>query len=143
MSNVVSLKKSTIGDLLMHLIDYSFRIRTITNNSILCLYFQVPDEKKLTDIDSLNVSRRITDKFTIMRLGLHLELERYTLEAILYDNKHSIREAAYRMISEWLKTQEDRSKAHNKLLTVLKHPDVNLHHIAHEVFRASTAGKNP
>ena len=96
----------------------------------------------MTDTDTVNFAHRVTNKLTLIQLGLRLGLARHKLDAILYNNRHSIQEAAFKMILEWLNTQEDRSKAYNNLLTALKHPDVNLHHVAHDVFGGSTVGEN-
>ena len=100
-----------------------------------------PTKKGLTDRESLNVSRRINDKFTIRKLGFHLGLKDYTIKSILEDNKHSVKEAAYKMLTSWLQTQGDRAEAYNTLLAALKHPDVKLNHIASEVFGDNTTGK--
>ena len=55
------------------------------------------------------------------------------LDAILYNKRYDVQEAAYAMLQEWLKRQPSCTEAYRKLWEALTHPDVNLSEIAHAV----------
>jgi len=55
----------------------------------------------------LELSERLVDPYMIRRLGLELHRPSFEIDATLYDNRHAIQEAAYRMLADWSKSVED------------------------------------
>ena len=95
------------------------------------------NRKQLSDIQSLKVAFRLSKELAIRNLGLHLGIEGYKLDAIFRNKKDDITEAAHEVIQEWRKRQTSRAEAYKNLLDALTHPDVNLQHVAQEVFGES------
>ena len=93
--------------------------------------------KELSDIQSLQVAFRLSKELVIRNLGLHLGIESYKLDAIFENKKYDITEAAHEVLHEWRKRQPNNTEAYQNLLHTLTHPDVNLFHIAQEVFGES------
>ena len=89
---------------------------------------------ELTDIQSLNVAFRLSEKLVIRNLELHLGIESFKLDAIFQNNKYDITEAAHEVLQEWRKRQTSDIEADTNLLALLKHPDVNLLQIVQDVF---------
>ena len=88
--------------------------------------------KKLTHEHLYRVARRLTSKSDIRRLGLKLGIADHRIDAIFHNKRDDITEAAYEILKEWRKSQEDAKVAFITLIKALTHPDVNLHQVAQE-----------
>ena len=102
---------------------------------------ELPGRKELNDIEALKIAFRLSEKYVIRNLGLHLGIEGFKLDAILENNKYDITEAAHKVLQECRKTQINNAEAYQNILEVLKHPDVNLLQIVRDVFPDSETGK--
>ena len=107
--------------------------------------FLVPEpsqRKELNDIDSLKVAFRLSKELVIRNLGLHLGIESYILDTIFQNKRYDKTGAAHDALQEWRKRQPIGTEAYQNLLEVLTLPDVNLLHIAHEVFGEPVMNNN-
>ena len=89
-------------------------------------------KNELSDKQTWQVAFRLSEKLVIRNLGLHLGIESFRLDAIFQNNKKDI--TAHALLQEWRKRQTNDAEAYQNLLAVLKHKDVNLLQILHDVF---------
>ena len=88
--------------------------------------------KELSEEQLYQVARRLTKKSDIRRLGLKLGVEGHRINAIFYNKRDDITEAAYDTLNEWRKDQPDAARAWITLRDALIHKDVNLAQVARE-----------
>ena len=85
----------------------------------------------------LDIAACFSDEFELRRVGVHLDLDINTIDAITINYKGNIQEAAYQILKKWKNGQCDRKQAYIKLWNTLTDPGVKLSMIAHDVL-----GKN-
>ena len=79
----------------------------------------------LRDSDLLELSERVTNRDELMKLGVKvLKLPEHKIKSALYDHRDSINAAAYEVLSEWMKGQPSRQKAHTTLMSALGQHDM-------------------
>ena len=88
---------------------------------------------KLTDDMIFEVSRHISDKQTIKKLGLKLRLEMSQIENCINSYGPDHTNMAHEVLNAWLKNQENREKALVVLWGALL--DANLAKVAHDVLK--------
>ena len=75
----------------------------------------------LLDEHILELSKRITNGLELVDLGTNvLKLPEHVINASLYDHNNSIQEAAYQLLSMWLRGQTNRQQAYTNLYSALK-----------------------
>ena len=98
-------------------------------------------EQDLTSLKLHDVARQLVSPLDVRSLGLRLGVADYTIDAALYNHKGDIQEAAYAVLKEWFKGQENRTEAYVQLHTALRHLTVGLSHEAEEVL--NSLGSDP
>ena len=75
----------------------------------------------LLDEHILELSKRIPNGLELVDLGIKvLKLPEYVINAALYDHNNSIQEAAYQLLSMWLRGQTNRQQSYTYLYSALK-----------------------
>ena len=78
-------------------------------------------DEPLTEMHLEDLSRSITTKLALRRLGINgLELPHRIIQSALTNNQQDIRDAAFKVLSEWWKRQADPVAAFNELVTTLR-----------------------
>ena len=85
----------------------------------------------------LSVAYQLTSESDIRRLGLKLGVDGPGIDAILYNRKGDIREAAYEVLNEWRKGVPDAVTAFINLWDALTDPSVNFQAAAHNALKSS------
>ena len=80
----------------------------------------------LDDTHVFELSKRITSESELRNLGITgLRLSKYIIHAAMTDHPRHIQDAAYDVISEWVKQQENMEVAYKTLLQCLKRCQMN------------------
>ena len=67
------------------------------------------------------LSTRITDRQELLNLGIiGLQLPRHIIQSALYNDRNSIQDAAFTVISDWVKQQKTRSEAYANITGCLQ-----------------------
>ena len=90
------------------------------------------DEIELTTPRLYAAACRLTNPGDIRNLGQQLGIKDHTIDAALHNHRYCIQEAAYTVLKEWFKGQENNKEAFAALKQALSHPNVNLSKISHE-----------
>ena len=76
---------------------------------------------ELEDSHVLELSTRITNQQELMNLGINgLNLPRHTVQSAVYNNRNSIQDAAYAVISGWALQHKTKSKAYVNIIPCLQ-----------------------
>ena len=96
------------------------------------------DETEPTTPRLYAVACRLTNPVDIRNLGHQLGIKDHIIDAALHDKRHSIQEAAYTVLKDWFKGQENNNEAFVTLKRALSHPTVNLLNISKEVLTTTS-----
>ena len=77
-------------------------------------------EQELTPVRLYLVACHLVSDRDVRSLGQRLRVDKYTIDAALYNHKGDIQEAAYSVLKEWYNGQESRTEAFEVLHRALK-----------------------
>ena len=81
---------------------------------------------ELEDFHVVELSTRITSAQELLNLGIKgLNLPRHSIQSALYNHKDSIQDAAYTVISDWVKQYQHASEAYFNILASLQKCKMN------------------
>ena len=103
------------------------------------IFVQSAERKDLTDGMLLGCALRFRNEFDVKLLGLSLMLGDYNVGAILFNNKHDIRNAAHEVLKEWRKDIDDSAEAYDTLKNALK--ERGFHELVYEVLDSDCDAK--
>ena len=76
--------------------------------------------------DILQIADRLTERREIFHLGVNLNMERHTINAMFTNHPHSITSVANEMLFTWLSRQVNRVEAYNNLGEALVRSNLNM-----------------
>ena len=77
--------------------------------------------RELTDSDLVNLSQDLTSQGAIRSLAINgLNMNKEKVDAHFTNYQNDIREAAYKVLEEWSKSQANKKEARTKLIQALR-----------------------
>ena len=78
------------------------------------------ENTELTDLMLSHLSRKITSRSDLRLIGLTLGVDSKTIDRHILNELFEINEAAYKVLSNWCESCENRKDAHGKIKTALR-----------------------
>ena len=104
---------------------YHYSAKGLTNVNLCFFYivsldFYISGVRELTDSDLLNLSKNLTSRERIRSLAINgLNMNKEKVDAYFTDYPNNIKEAAYRVLDEWSKSQVNKTEARTLLIGAL------------------------